>query len=979
MAVGMIGPKFYAWDENGEPLSGGKLYTYLAGTTTPKATYTSEDGVVANTNPVILNAEGYADVYLIGSYNMVLYDLNDNMIWSSDPVSSTGDVEWANCEIASYISTTSIQVSGNVTSKYDKYRRVRVDNGVSNYSYSTVLSSSYAGGYTTIILSDSIVSVGVLGVCTSVIGADSTPFLSGISTQELLEDKSIQSDKITTVEYYTGSGKGGAIWAKTGNIGPPGGTDFANGLLYDANGYEREISVYDRIDVSQFGARNSDTDSAHTIFQKTFAYAKGKDIKVIAIGEYTLHDPGSPSYESATYIDVYNDFDFSSAKLNVNLVAFQVLDDRTEIDTTLTNSSFTQANMTEGITSLGNVITDAQALVDYENSYVRIDSSSVYIYRYGATAEPPTRKTVTVMGRFGRLGSSLTTHFNDASDVTIYLRKLPTKRLKCMFGEVNLTQIKANAFLFIKRDMVDVFDLVSPSVLGYEINLYRDLIRFHNVCFGTVNGTNVAGIGVTSDETGVSSRVAYDIWLEACYGINISNCYGGTSWKNVDMANTRNVNIRNSVFSKVHGHFGCADITIEDCVLMSGGSLFGTGALDSVITWKNCKLYSKEIGVFGLRNDYGELRGDIKILNCEVIIKADRGGAGYNSFIIDLKDEAIQHSGASGSGGATNPASMIYSLPNVYVDGLKIINYTSEDVDIIKFASGITYASDQRLKMPRVIDIKNVNYDGVSTKTFLNIDQLPYDYSTMELIKINIENIKSVQSGVNVPIHFNLEGASFGAPPQNALKFYAYVKNCFVTNLQGLAQNEGGWYGHRDSSIVVRDSRLIDGIDGYAGGTDRAIGIVDIDNCVIEINESIGLETILFASKYSKFTNSIIDCTGLKVANDDGLNIHFYQTTHIAYNNTAINCYANDEARMDTGILNSVKRKAVINNEGEYGVYEISTAAIEPSWYTTNNKDTGIVQVGRYYIWVDPTGDVRVSNSFPDNVNSEGTIIGTQS
>ena len=45
-------------DNNGSPLSGGLLYTYQSGTTTPQTTYTSVTGVTANTNPVVLNAGG---------------------------------------------------------------------------------------------------------------------------------------------------------------------------------------------------------------------------------------------------------------------------------------------------------------------------------------------------------------------------------------------------------------------------------------------------------------------------------------------------------------------------------------------------------------------------------------------------------------------------------------------------------------------------------------------------------------------------------------------------------------------------------------------------------------------------------------------------------------------------------------------------------------------------------------------------------
>jgi hypothetical protein len=46
------------FDDNGNPLSGGKLYSYLAGTTTPAVTYTSITGLTANPNPIILDAAG---------------------------------------------------------------------------------------------------------------------------------------------------------------------------------------------------------------------------------------------------------------------------------------------------------------------------------------------------------------------------------------------------------------------------------------------------------------------------------------------------------------------------------------------------------------------------------------------------------------------------------------------------------------------------------------------------------------------------------------------------------------------------------------------------------------------------------------------------------------------------------------------------------------------------------------------------------
>lgn len=46
------------FDNNGVILSGGKIYTYAAGTTTPQATYTSATGVTPHANPIVLDSAG---------------------------------------------------------------------------------------------------------------------------------------------------------------------------------------------------------------------------------------------------------------------------------------------------------------------------------------------------------------------------------------------------------------------------------------------------------------------------------------------------------------------------------------------------------------------------------------------------------------------------------------------------------------------------------------------------------------------------------------------------------------------------------------------------------------------------------------------------------------------------------------------------------------------------------------------------------
>lgn len=88
MATLSPSPKMQFFDNNGDPLSGGKLYTYLSGTTTPTFTKTTSTGDVNNTNPVILNARGEASIWLDESiaYRFVLKTSTDVELWTSDGV-----------------------------------------------------------------------------------------------------------------------------------------------------------------------------------------------------------------------------------------------------------------------------------------------------------------------------------------------------------------------------------------------------------------------------------------------------------------------------------------------------------------------------------------------------------------------------------------------------------------------------------------------------------------------------------------------------------------------------------------------------------------------------------------------------------------------------------------------------------------------------------------------------------------------------
>lgn len=75
-------------DNAGNPLIGGKLYTYDAGTANPRPTFQDASGTVPNTNPVILDGRGEATVFWDGAYKVKLCSASDAVIWTQDNLQS---------------------------------------------------------------------------------------------------------------------------------------------------------------------------------------------------------------------------------------------------------------------------------------------------------------------------------------------------------------------------------------------------------------------------------------------------------------------------------------------------------------------------------------------------------------------------------------------------------------------------------------------------------------------------------------------------------------------------------------------------------------------------------------------------------------------------------------------------------------------------------------------------------------------------
>ena len=159
-------PAFF--DSNGDPLNGGKLFTYAAGSSTKQNTYTTSAGSVAQANPIVLNSRGEPANAIWGttglSYKLVLSPSTDSdpptaSIWTIDNVTTINDTtvtndQWVTGPTPTYISATSLSLVGDQTSTFGVGRRIKTTNSGGTI-YSVISVSAYTTLTTLTVVNDS--------------------------------------------------------------------------------------------------------------------------------------------------------------------------------------------------------------------------------------------------------------------------------------------------------------------------------------------------------------------------------------------------------------------------------------------------------------------------------------------------------------------------------------------------------------------------------------------------------------------------------------------------------------------------------------------------------------------------------------------------------------------------------------------------------------------------------------------------------
>jgi len=116
----LAGAGWQFFDDNGATLTGGLLYTYAAGTTTPLTSYSDSTGATPNANPIVLDSAGRVsgEVWLTtgSSYKLVLKTSAGVTIWTNDniagiPASSITSLR-INGSTSGYVDLVTVPVAG---------------------------------------------------------------------------------------------------------------------------------------------------------------------------------------------------------------------------------------------------------------------------------------------------------------------------------------------------------------------------------------------------------------------------------------------------------------------------------------------------------------------------------------------------------------------------------------------------------------------------------------------------------------------------------------------------------------------------------------------------------------------------------------------------------------------------------------------------------------------------------------------------
>jgi len=211
----------------GVVLAGGTINTYLAGTSTPQATYTDITGLVSNGSTITLDAAGRPpqEIWIpsgialkiivlnsVGVQQGITYDWISGINDSSSVV--VPNTEWVASGLTpSYISASSFSVTGDQRSKFPVGQRVKYQ-VTAGTGYGTVLSVAFSTVTTVTVQNDStaldtglsVVSYGLFNATNPSVSAIGVSYSNTVpGPADTLQNAVQRSDRATTLTTTTGT------------------------------------------------------------------------------------------------------------------------------------------------------------------------------------------------------------------------------------------------------------------------------------------------------------------------------------------------------------------------------------------------------------------------------------------------------------------------------------------------------------------------------------------------------------------------------------------------------------------------------------------------------------------------------------------------------------------------------------------------------------------------------------------------------
>lgn len=182
-------PYLQICDESGVPYAGALVYTYVAGSDTPKTTYTDMSSGIPASNPVVADSAGRVALWLNtdGLYKLVIKDASDNLLYTQDNVGTGGAAGGTSLVINTVVgysdSLKSLSAHASDVVTVLGYRTVS-DNGGGTFRWS----ASAAGGDDGVVVNGNT-TYGSTGRWIRLIEGDVDPKIYGVYGDGITNDK----------------------------------------------------------------------------------------------------------------------------------------------------------------------------------------------------------------------------------------------------------------------------------------------------------------------------------------------------------------------------------------------------------------------------------------------------------------------------------------------------------------------------------------------------------------------------------------------------------------------------------------------------------------------------------------------------------------------------------------------------------------------------------------------------------------------